>query len=382
MNKINKSSIIILLITFVLLEGTMRLLTREKAPGYEYLLGKPWRYVLPFQPEYPDSDTSSIGKYRAYHPLLGWDIGKSGKAEPLYFSDERGIRCTQENYFSATEGSKYTFDIICIGNSFTHGDAVLLEDTWTYQLEQISGRSVLNLGVGGYGIDQAVLKLKEKFDEGYHADTVILGLIAGDLDRALFTVYNFYIGGNKTKPKFCFEGDTFRIINQPCLVNEALRQEYNQYRDSELFANNPGFSNMVFDKSFWDNLYFVRILKSTLHQRINRQTPVYRQDDERLEYCMKILDYLNTICRTKNTKLVVLLLGNNNTFKDRELIDNPWSVFEAKLRARNISFFNADNEQYPIYKQQKEKIIHPTEGVHYSDEGHIILARILYEKLF
>jgi lysophospholipase L1-like esterase len=52
--------------------------------------------------------------------------------------------------------------IAVVGDSFTFGLEVRYEDTWPYQLERALGPEfrVLNLGVDGYGVDQAFLRYR------------------------------------------------------------------------------------------------------------------------------------------------------------------------------------------------------------------------------
>jgi hypothetical protein len=88
-------------------------------------------------------------------------------------STSRGIRGTKE----------YTYDkpadalrILTVGDSFTFGEQVRDDQTWSYYLQNLlPGSEVLNFGVHGYGHDQMLLYLREEGIK-YHPDIVILGL--------------------------------------------------------------------------------------------------------------------------------------------------------------------------------------------------------------
>ena len=138
--------------------------------------------------------------YRIYDSLLGWSHGK-WKQDDIYFSDSNGFRCSEEDFIAKIPTQKH-YDIICIGDSFTHGDAVVYEDSWPAILSKKTNRSVLNMGSGGYGIDQALLRF---MNNEITCDTIVFGLVSGDLERSLSTVYSYYTGGVKTKPRFKFE---------------------------------------------------------------------------------------------------------------------------------------------------------------------------------
>jgi hypothetical protein len=51
--------------------------------------------------------------------------------------------------------------ILVVGDSFGAGSEVTDTDTWPAQLENKVGTRVLNAAVGGYGIDQSVLRAEE-----------------------------------------------------------------------------------------------------------------------------------------------------------------------------------------------------------------------------
>ena len=67
------------------------------------------------------------------------------------------------------DGSDTTRDVdgsdlsraLAIGCSFTHGDGVEGAEAWPAVVERsLSGHEVVNLGVGAYGLDQALLRLR------------------------------------------------------------------------------------------------------------------------------------------------------------------------------------------------------------------------------
>ena len=69
--------------------------------------------------------------------------------------DEIGF-CNPEGYYSQTE----RFDIVMIGDSLTWCHTVDTVDTFSYQLEEQTGQTVLNLGKGGVGLYEYVQILK------------------------------------------------------------------------------------------------------------------------------------------------------------------------------------------------------------------------------
>ena len=376
MKKNLAAATIIVLISILLLEIVLRFVSIEKKSGYEFLFAKPHRYLLPFTPDYKFSNTTQKNKYRVYDPQLGWSIGIMGLQEPLYFSDHYGIRCSKKDQ-TLNKVRPHQYDLIFLGDSFTHGDAVLYQESWPALIEERANKSVLSLGVGGYGIDQAAMRY---INSNWRGDTVVLGLIAGDMDRSLNTIYNFYKGGMKTKPKYKFTSLSTLVINQPAAVNDLMIQEIENYQKSELFAEVPGFELLVFDRNLFTYSYIYRTYISTLHQMSNRYEPVYRTNDDRFIYCMRIIRNLANICRENEAKFVVLLLDNNNTFSDRKDISAPWRQLINKLIEMNINVWDITNEMFNAYQENPAYIIHPEEGVHYSVKGNSIVANLIIDK--
>jgi hypothetical protein len=88
----------------------------------------------------------------------------------------------------ASDGLRRTGDalsaapILAVGDSFTFGDEVSDGQTWPAQLQQLTGRQVLNGGVSGYGFDQTVLRA-EQLAQRYKPSAVVVSFIADDIRR-------------------------------------------------------------------------------------------------------------------------------------------------------------------------------------------------------
>jgi hypothetical protein len=82
-----------------------------------------------------------------------------------------------------------TVGVVAIGDSHTYGNAATMADSWPYAFARLSGRSVYNMGLGGYGPNQYLqllvtkaLKLKPKL--------IIVGLYIGDdFENAFLITY-------------------------------------------------------------------------------------------------------------------------------------------------------------------------------------------------
>jgi hypothetical protein len=88
------------------------------------------------------------------------------------------------------------------GDSTTHGDEVDDGEAWPCLLERALGRRVENHGVGGFGVDQALLKLRRHWAEGRVAPVTILGIYSDDAAQILNRYRPFLVPGTRTKLAF------------------------------------------------------------------------------------------------------------------------------------------------------------------------------------
>jgi hypothetical protein len=72
-----------------------------------------------------------------------------------------------------------TADIVCIGDSMTYGISAQARDSWPAALGRISGTSVYNMGLGGYGPIQYLHLMRTKATT-LHPKTIIVGLYLGN----------------------------------------------------------------------------------------------------------------------------------------------------------------------------------------------------------
>lgn len=116
-----------------------------------------------------------------YDPGLGW-VPVEGKlgAEQYHMSFKDGLR---SNGRPRPIGGPVT---LVIGDSFAMGSEAHDDETWPAQLEARLKAPVLNGGVGGYGLDQVVLR-GEQLVARWHPDTLIVAVFSDDVNRCRFS---------------------------------------------------------------------------------------------------------------------------------------------------------------------------------------------------
>jgi lysophospholipase L1-like esterase len=124
-----------------------------------------------------------------YDPLLGWRH-RANLPGP-FVTGEYGIRMNSAEIKPLASNA-----ILAVGDSFTAGSEVDEHQTYSAQLETITGRPVINGGVGGYDTDQMILAA-ERFIPLLHPAMIVVGILDNDILRSGYRTY-----GGAPKPWF------------------------------------------------------------------------------------------------------------------------------------------------------------------------------------
>jgi hypothetical protein len=107
--------------------------------------------------------------------------------------------------------------IVAVGDSYTFGQCAEDDETFPAVIGQsLPDTEVLNLGVMGYGQDQALLRLRR---DGlrYRPDVVVFGFHGSDMPRNLLRFRDY------GKPRFRLDGGELRLENVPVPMPDAYR---------------------------------------------------------------------------------------------------------------------------------------------------------------
>jgi hypothetical protein len=153
-------------------------------------------------------------KYQTYSRELGWTLKPNGRT-PLESANSQGLRADHDYSPQPVPGK---IRIAAFGDSFTHGSNVVNADTWEEFMVRHDPRlEVLNFGVGGYGLDQALLRY-QKEGLAYRPDIVLIGYISEDISRHINTFRPFtqpLTGMPLAKPRFLLEGEKLVLAPNP-----------------------------------------------------------------------------------------------------------------------------------------------------------------------
>jgi len=148
------------------------------------------------------AESAEASAIALYDPVLGWTMRDGYSSASINIIDY-GIRKNQ-----ASDTAIRTGGVLVVGDSFAAGSQVNDDETWPAQLEARLGVPVLNAGIGGYGIDQMVLRAEQLLPV-IHPKTLILGTQDQGILRVKFTSYG------RPKPYFTIEGGVLVTHNEP-----------------------------------------------------------------------------------------------------------------------------------------------------------------------
>ena len=124
--------------------------------------------------------TTQAAEY-VHDDLLGY-VPRAGYASKQVNFDSDGFRRTGAGNPPPSGTNARGGAILAAGDSYTYGDEVADDETWPADLQALNGRRVVNAGVAGYGLDQAVLRA-ETVAAAIHPSAIVMGFIADDMHR-------------------------------------------------------------------------------------------------------------------------------------------------------------------------------------------------------
>jgi hypothetical protein len=151
-------------------------------------------------------------EFDEWSPTRGWALKANVRNVPVagggkvLSSNSKGLRGPREYTYEKPAG---VTRIVVLGDSFTFGEDVGDDETYSHRLEEmLPGVEVLNLGVHGYGHDQMLVYLRE---EGlkYRPDVVLLGFLSDDMERNVLGFRDY------AKPRFVLEDGRLVLRGSP-----------------------------------------------------------------------------------------------------------------------------------------------------------------------
>ena len=183
--------------------------------------------------------------YLVFDPDLGWQVGKNRHSlNGLYNSSGSGERLSA----SVPEGAPVW--ATAFGDSFTHGDDVRDEETWVARLGD-RGLPTVNLGVPGYGVDQAWLRYRKLKDQ-IRSRVVLIGVMADNIARHVNRYRPFITPSERVffvKPRFEMIDGRLRLLASPFRIRDDYARPPEALRAALL---DVGRKDRFFDPRFYE----------------------------------------------------------------------------------------------------------------------------------
>jgi len=384
---------IIILVIWVLIEVVLKKIVLDVNRNFQWLITK--------IDEKPTLNKNGLEKFfkHGYDPELGWvrkpntsheETGKNGKT--VWNINDSGAR---KNPYCKINNSK----ISCYGDSFTFGRQVNDDETWEYYLSQLVQSNVKNFGVGNYGIDQVLLRLKREFPKN-RTDFVIMGVVPDTVSRIVSVWKHYYEYGNTFgfKPRFKILENKLLLVNNP-IDEESKFYNYVDYLDE--IRENDFFYKNKFKKEIISFPYSISILKN-FKRNIQIIFRVYKNKNAHEIIMKRNLEWRVKLYENKNIVLLLEMIIDEYVNYSKKEKFQPIFIFlpqkdDILFIKNNFHFYseivkrleNKSNlvfidimEDFLNYKKLNDLFSENSQyGGHYSKVGNEFVAKLIYDKL-
>ncbi len=295
-------------------------------------------------------------EHTQYDEEIGWINLPNLSIEDMY-----GGKSFITNSMSFRNNKDFSFSIpsnkvrvICSGDSFTMGYGVGNDDVWCKLLESIDQRlETVNLGQGGYGVDQAYLWYKRNSSKLEH-DIQIFAFITSDFDRMQSDKFVGY-----GKPYLVLQDDVLVNINKP-----VPKRSY-------LVPRLPKIIRQL------GQLNLIRIARKLFQKDTSLALEKKNQTDNQTQKVVaKIIENLQKINKAKNSSLVLVHLPTKSDYMSNW--SEGWRHFLHAEAVKHKFIYIDLIDEFRKYPPQKVETLF--DG-HYSAKGNSYIANIMYEKL-
>jgi hypothetical protein len=253
--------------------------------------------------------------------------------------------------------------VLCVGDSFTFGYGVRGDQTWCHDLSALEPHlETVNMGLGGYGIDQAYLWYKRDGGRLAH-HLIILAFVTDDFRRMLRDRFVGY-----GKPKLEFQDGQLHVGNVPVPHRSYLFQTTEIYR------------------SDFTELRSVQLVRRWVGKEPAAKPPVDAQYQHLM--LMKLMEDLVRVTKERGSKLVLAYLPSSDDFFGDTTTDWFRAEIEADARQNEIVFVDLVSEFRHVPPSvvrdsfiMPGAIPYPGASGHYTAVGNRVIAELLFHRL-
>ena len=391
------ASVLGLVVAWAVLEVVVRARARTDADGNQTAFGGRLRpFAPPVEWTRARAEELASGKHPCfrYDPDLGWRNNPRTRCHKgSYIYDQAGLRSPSVKREPARAREPGVLRVGLFGDSFTHGDGVVYAQTWGHVLEQNLREQgveaqVFNFGVGGYGIDQALLRWR-KDGTGFGLDVVVLGFQSENILRSLNMIRVLYFWRTRlpfTKPRFVLRDGALEVLNQPTIGPEALPEVLADLEHWPLREYDEFYVPSDFEPRWWHASRLLGYLSGWKAHHVGRlfyeeQQRYYAVDGEPAALTLAMLAAFEEEVRSAGAQFYVVHLPKKIDL-DR-VSEDPESLWYAELRD--------EIEKRHAWVETEKAFMDAAAGSsvaamfgrseHYSPEGNAVVGASLAERL-
>ncbi len=334
---------------------------------------------------------------RTLSSTLGWTnkpgTRKKIDVDPARFSytitiNEQGLRGARTYPLNP---DRDRVRILAFGDSFTFGAEVNGKDSWTESLSRFAPQvEVLNFGVPGFALDQALLRYEE---EGKHFNPriVLMGFMTENLRRHV-NVYRPFLyrdGLPAAKPRFLLAGGSLELLPNPLPTPDHYRQLLD--RESEVIAllgKHDQHYLMDYREGRFDVLPSVRLLKILRRNlRENRAADSVMLDDrfnprsEAFQVTARLFERFSTAVINNGSKPVAVIFPHGDDIRNyRTDQSKSYTPLMEHLDRQEIEYIDVMDAFARAGRTHPPRdFLGP--GGHYSPLGNMVVAHQLWKYL-
>lgn len=301
-------------------------------------------------------------------------------------------------------------DVVAIGDSHTYGNTARMEDAWPAVLERLSGRSVYNMGLGGYGPNQYFHLLQTKAIK-LKPQTIVVGLYMGDdFENAFLITYGLdHWAYLRTLPKEKVNFDIWEAPTAPTWQKKIriwLSRHsviYQLVFHGPLLGRFQGETQIKYAPQFSDRATALIIpeknileafLPTGILRRLDQESESVR---EGMRITFKLLAEMNEISRQNNAQFVVAViptkemvfaeyLEHNSQLPLSDVVDKVISN-ERSAREKTFEFLKHSQIAYvdtlPALRRSlsQELYARTASDIHPNRNGYRIIGEAVFEGL-
>ena len=297
-------------------------------------------------------------------------------------------------------------DIVAIGDSHTFGNTAKMDESWPYVLGRVTGKSVYNMALGGYGPNQYYYLLKTKALI-LKPKMIICGLYMGDdFENAYKITYGLdYWSYLRELPAEKVNFDIWEHVADPTwhkrIRNWLSRHSvvYKLVFHGPLLGRLKGDIQIENASRLYDGATALIVRDKNIREAFLPTGILNRVDQtnpgvlEGMRITFKLLDEMNRVCRANNIAFVVAVIPTKETVfadyleRDKTLplsdVMDKVIANERIAREKLFEFFNESDIHYvdtlPALTQsvQHELYARTAQDIHPNKNGYKVIAEAI-----